>query len=260
MGSGDIYEWDINQTGWAYRERRPDLDMALLRPETLVTDWDLPGTDVKRDVQVMMGQWERDALDLGIVIYDPDDLIERLTALLVPVPVRGGTYLYCPWRKRVPNGVMSCGVLRSGWATGTRFREMKDYRRHWRRCHLGGPVMPTIDLPRLYCPMGCGNTLHVMASGMIRCLLKKCPDPMAVEKLLSRPESHLDIVQIDEDGFSMLHPLRERVNGALFECPVNRALLAMAEPPALPGRYRATLGEDGILDLTVIEAAGQESR
>jgi Family of unknown function (DUF6085) len=120
--------------------------------------------------------------------------------------------------------------------------------------------MPIIDLPGLYCPMGCGNTLHVMASGMIRCLLKKCPDPMAAEKILSQPEPHLDVVQIDADGFSILHPLRERVNGALFDCPVNRALLAMGEPPAPPGRYRATLGGDGTLDLSPAENAEQESR
>lgn len=116
--------------------------------------------------------------------------------------------------------------------------------------------MPIIDLPRLYCPMGCGNTLHVMSSGMIRCLLKSCPDPMATEKLLGQPESHLDVVQIDEDGFSILHPLRERLGGGLFDCPVNKALLAMPEPPALPGRYRAKLGEDGTLDLSRLGDAG----
>jgi hypothetical protein len=120
--------------------------------------------------------------------------------------------------------------------------------------------MSIIDLPTLYCPMGCGNTLHVMQPGMIRCLLKGCHDPMAVQKILSQPESHLDIVQIDEDGFSILHPLRERIGGGLFDCPVNKALLAMSAPPAPPGRYQAKLGDDGRVDLTVTEVAGQESR
>jgi hypothetical protein len=83
---------------------------------------------------------------------------------------------------------------------------------------------------------------------------------MAVEKLLSQPESHLDIVQIDGDGFSILHPLRERLDGGLFDCPVNKALAAMAEPPALPGRYRATIGEDGIVDLTVAEITARDGR
>jgi hypothetical protein len=113
--------------------------------------------------------------------------------------------------------------------------------------------MPIMDLPTLYCPMGCGNTLHVMPVGVIRCLLKGCPDPMAVQKILSQPESHLDVVQIDEDGFSILHPLRERIDGSLFDCPVNRRLALLEEPPAPPGRYLAVMGEDGAVDLTVVE-------
>jgi hypothetical protein len=117
-----------------------------------------------------------------------------------------------------------------------------------------------IDLPTLYCPMGCGNTLHVMASGGIQCLLKGCPDPHSVQKILGQPESHLDVVQIDEDGFSILHPLRERIEGNLFDCPVNRDILARGAPPALPGKYRAWLGEDGILNLAPVKDAGQESR
>ena len=120
-------------------------------------------------------------------------------------------------------------------------------------------MTPIMELPTLYCPMGCGNTLHVMQPGMIRCLLKGCPDPMAVQKILSQPEFHLDVVQIDEDGFSILHPLRERIGGNLFDCPVNRDILARGAPPALPGKYRAWMGEDGILNLAVIEVTGPES-
>jgi Family of unknown function (DUF6085) len=107
--------------------------------------------------------------------------------------------------------------------------------------------------------MGCGPHLHVMSGGLIMCLAKGCPEPGAVTGILSSPETR-DVVQIDEDGFSILHPLRERLGNGLLDCPVNRALLAMPGPPALPGRYRATLGEDGTLDLTAMEDAGQESR
>jgi hypothetical protein len=98
-----------------------------------------------------------------------------------------------------------------------------------------------------------------MSGGMIMCLAKDCPDPGAVTGILSDPETR-DVVQIDEDGFSILHPLRERVNGSPFDCPVNKALIAMPGPPAPPGRYRAAIGEDGILNLDVIEVTGQESR
>jgi hypothetical protein len=65
------------------------------------------------------------------------------TALPVPDPVRGGTYLYCPWEEREvkPGGLIrhwSCGVLKPGWAAGTRFRTLSAYRRHWRRRHQDG--------------------------------------------------------------------------------------------------------------------------
>jgi hypothetical protein len=84
MGSGGIYEWDINQTGWAYRERCPDFDMALLRPETLVAPWSQPGADIKADVQAMMAHWERDALDIGVEVEWPHDLVTRLITLFAP--------------------------------------------------------------------------------------------------------------------------------------------------------------------------------
>ena len=118
--------------------------------------------------------------------------------------------------------------------------------------------MPITDLPTLYCPMGCGNTLHVMSSGAIRCLLPKCPDPNAVVKILSQPESHLDVVEFTGDDFRILHPLRERIDGQLFDCPVHLACQVMDGPPRdaagrpAPGRYRAWLDKDGILTLDLI--------
>lgn len=59
-------------------------DMALLHPGDLVAPWGQPGTSVKADVQAMMRQWERDALDLGVEVEWPHDLVTRLTALLTP--------------------------------------------------------------------------------------------------------------------------------------------------------------------------------
>jgi hypothetical protein len=53
----------------------------------------------------------------------------------IPEPVRGGTFFYCPWQKKIPHGLESCGIGHVGWATGTRFRTAKAYRRHYRRCH-----------------------------------------------------------------------------------------------------------------------------
>ena len=118
------------------------------------------------------------------------------------------------------------------------------------------PIMDVVG----YCPMGCGPHLHVMSGGMIMCLAPGCPNPGAVTHLISQPQSHLDVVQIDEDGFSILHPLRERLDGSLFDCPVNKALLAMPAPPAPPGKYRARIDENGNLDLETLEGAAPGNR
>lgn len=106
------------------------------------------------------------------------------------------------------------------------------------------------------CPMGCGQRLHLMETGVIRCFAKDCPHPMAAQEILEG-DTGADLLRIEEDGFSLLHPLRERLAGGLFDCPVGKALCAMDGPPALPGRYWARMGEDGILDLTVIEGEKQ---
>lgn len=66
--------------------------------------------------------------------------IQYLRRAMVPEPVRGGTFFYCPWQERetLSGGRVdhhSCGVLKPGWATGTRFRTAAAYRRHYRRHH-----------------------------------------------------------------------------------------------------------------------------
>lgn len=59
-----------------------------------------------------------------------------MSQVVVPLPVRGGTFFYCPWQERSrPGALISCGRARVGWATGTRFRTARAYRRHWRRHH-----------------------------------------------------------------------------------------------------------------------------
>jgi hypothetical protein len=101
------------------------------------------------------------------------------------------------------------------------------------------------------CPMGCGRRLHLMEAGVIRCLGKGCPDPMAAQKILEG-DTGADLVRIEDGGFSVLHPLRERLGGGLFECQVGKIMSAMDGPPAAPGRYRATIDDDGRLELALI--------
>lgn len=110
--------------------------------------------------------------------------------------------------------------------------------------------MPLIDLAGVYCPMGCGATLHAStSSGLIACLNPGCPDRAAARKILSNPE-HLDVVLVGPDSWTVLHPLRERL-GDLFTCPVLAACQAQLEgiPPEGDGYYRAHLDEAGKLQL-----------
>ncbi|MCU1679246.1 MAG: hypothetical protein JWM93_4004 [Frankiales bacterium] len=90
-----------------------------------------------------------------------------------------------------------------------------------------------------YCPMGCGTTLSAGASGRISCVDIDCPRPYAVDELLSAPETE-HVVEFGESTFTVQHPLRERLDGSLFACPVHSAIAALDGPPVPPGRYRAT--------------------
>lgn len=109
------------------------------------------------------------------------------------------------------------------------------------------------DILGAYCPMGCGQTLHLVGDGMISCLAKGCPDQGAAQKILSEPES-VDIVVFGEDSFTVLHPIKERL-GDLFACQIHNACTRLPGPPGgKTGRYRAWFGEKGDL---VLEDAGE---
>jgi hypothetical protein len=116
------------------------------------------------------------------------------------------------------------------------------------------PSSPWIrDILDVYCP-ACGEPkLHLMQSDVIHCLAPGCPDPDAAHKILAERET-LDIVTFDDGHFNVLHPLRERIGGALLDCPVAEALAST--PTAAQragGRYRVWLDEDGKLILKQIE-------
>jgi len=89
-----------------------------------------------------------------------------------------------------------------------------------------------------YCPMGCGRTLFRALGGHITCSLIGCPDPAAVDKLLDDPETE-HVVEFRESDFTVRHPLRERIDGDLFDCQLHADIVALSGPPVRPGRYRA---------------------
>lgn len=96
-----------------------------------------------------------------------------------------------------------------------------------------------------YCPMGCGQTLFVGEGGAITCSLLSCPRPDAVHQLLSDRETE-HIVVYGEETFSLKHPLRERIEGELFECAIHAHLASQPRPAMTPGTYRCR-DEDGLL-------------
>lgn len=109
--------------------------------------------------------------------------------------------------------------------------------------------MPPYDIPGVFCPMGCGATLHLAKTG-ITCLARDCPDARAAHKILSDPE-HLDVVEFTETGWTVLHSLKERLGAGLFSCQVHEMCGRLAAPPP-PGRYRARVKGDSELEFEEI--------
>jgi hypothetical protein len=108
--------------------------------------------------------------------------------------------------------------------------------------------MPPIRDVVGYCPMGCGQHLHLMPGGMVKCLAPECPDPGSVTKLLSDPETE-HVADFTDDGWTLKHPLHERLDDGLFACGAGSALACFAEAGTLPppGRWRFRLDADGTL-------------
>lgn len=89
-----------------------------------------------------------------------------------------------------------------------------------------------------YCPLGCGETLFLGDGGHVTCGRLDCPRPDAVSDLLHDAETE-HIVSFGTDGFTVRHPLRERLDDALMRCALHEHIATMDGPPVAPGRYRA---------------------
>jgi hypothetical protein len=84
------------------------------------------------------------------------------------------------------------------------------------------------------CPMGCGESLWLVGD-TVMCLARECPRMMAAAELLNLSPEHF--VTFDEWGFTIEHPVRERIEGTTHDCPLDRDLRAAEWPPVPPGRY-----------------------
>jgi hypothetical protein len=61
---------------------------------------------------------------------------------------------------------------------------------------------------------------------------------MAASELLNLSPEHF--VTFDERGFTIEHPIRERIEGSMPDCPLLADLRAAEGPPVPPGRYLVT--------------------
>lgn len=89
-----------------------------------------------------------------------------------------------------------------------------------------------------YCPMGCGRTLFLGEGGTITCSYLRCPDRLAVDRILADAESE-HIVEFERSTFTIRHPLRERIDDELLRCALHEYVAGLDGPPVRPGRYRA---------------------
>jgi hypothetical protein len=71
------------------------------------------------------------------------------------------------------------------------------------------------------------------------CCWPDCPRPTAAHEILADRETE-HIVDLGTEGFTLRHPLRERLDDALMDCDVH-ARLAAGGPPASTGRFRVRL-------------------
>jgi hypothetical protein len=103
----------------------------------------------------------------------------------------------------------------------------------------------------LYCPMGCGDTVHTDYDQDISCRAPDCPDPYAIEKLLSDPETeHISRINHEGEFVSTQHPLRERIDGSLLDCDMITHIVADVandNAPTEEGTYRVIyVGHDPV--------------
>lgn len=86
-----------------------------------------------------------------------------------------------------------------------------------------------------FCPQ-CGLDRLVVAEDRLRCTNPDCDRPTAAHEILQ--DHHVDhLVEITEHGFGMQHPLRERLDGALFACTLHQRMHGLDQAPQPPGFY-----------------------
>jgi hypothetical protein len=102
------------------------------------------------------------------------------------------------------------------------------------------PSIISLDVPG-YCP-ACGNpTLQTTTGNRITCIMMDCPRPDSAAEILDDGET-AHIVVLEFGGFTIRHPLIERLDDALLSCALHSYLLGQGEAFGPSGRYRVVAG------------------
>lgn len=92
-----------------------------------------------------------------------------------------------------------------------------------------------------HCP-ACGRTaLRLNGQNEVVCGWVGCLRPKAATEILCDREIHHVVTFTDDGGYTIRHPLSERLDDALMDCPLQAELVGLDAAPMPPGRYRALL-------------------
>ncbi len=90
------------------------------------------------------------------------------------------------------------------------------------------------------CP-ACGKrALCVDLDGALTCMFQDCPRPTALAELLELEQGPRHIVELDEVGHAVQHPMIERLDEGVFNCKLYIWLTLLTDAPKPPGRYLVT--------------------
>lgn len=92
------------------------------------------------------------------------------------------------------------------------------------------------------CP-SCGHRgmLALDRACRVRCGSHGCPDPGLVQSLLDKPDQHVHLIEFRADGITCQHPLVERAEPGVVDCPLVPEFEALTEPPSI-GMFRVPPG------------------
>lgn len=87
------------------------------------------------------------------------------------------------------------------------------------------------------CPACGSRSLFLAEGGHVTCRIADCTNPCAVDELLADTETQ-HVVKFGPDGFTIRHPLIERIDDDLMRCDLHAYCESLTGPPVVPGLYR----------------------